>query len=78
MKDFFFACGSSSPVRLEREGGTAAWVEGTLVVPSVQAHGLPLPQELWPDQGLFLSLLWLAIRRPLWPVFFHGSAHSGT
>ena len=57
MKDFFFACGSCALVRLEHEGGTAAWVEGTLVVPSVQAHGLPLPQELWPDQGLFLSLL---------------------
>ena len=30
----FFACGSSAPVRVEREGGTAAWVAGTLAAPS--------------------------------------------
>jgi len=36
----FFACGSSAPVRVEREGGTAAWLVGTLVVPSVQGHGV--------------------------------------
>ena len=34
----FFACGSSAPVRVEREYGTAAWVVGTLVAPSVQGH----------------------------------------
>ena len=39
----FFACGSSAPVRVEREGGPAAWLVGTLAVPSVQGHGLPLP-----------------------------------
>ena len=27
----FFACGSSAPVRVEREAGTAAWLAGTLV-----------------------------------------------
>ena len=32
---FFFACGSCAPVRVEREGGAAAWLAGTLVVPSV-------------------------------------------
>ena len=32
----FFACGSSAPVRVEREGGAAAWLAGTLAVPSVQ------------------------------------------
>ena len=53
----FIACGSSAPMRVENEGGTSAWVEGTLVAPSVRAHGLPLPQELWPDQDLFSSLL---------------------
>ena len=53
----FFACGSSAPVRVEQEGGAAAWLAGTLVVPSVQGLGLPLPQELWPYQGLFSSLL---------------------
>ena len=53
----FFACGSSAPVRVECEGGTAAWLAGTLMAPSVQGHGLPPPQELWPYQSLFSSLL---------------------
>ena len=53
---FFLACGSSSPVRTECEEGTAPWVLGTLVVPSVQGHRLPQPQELWPNQSLFLAL----------------------
>ena len=39
----FLACGSSAPVRVEREGGTAAWLAGTLAVPSVQGHGLLPP-----------------------------------
>ena len=56
MQDFF-ACGSSAPVRVEHEGSTAAWFVGTLVVPSVQGHGLPLLQELWPYQSFFSSLL---------------------
>ena len=30
MKEFF-ACGSSAPVRVESEGGTAVWLAGTLV-----------------------------------------------
>ena len=41
---FFFACGSSAPVRVEHEGGAAAWFVGTLVAPNVQGHRLPLPQ----------------------------------
>ena len=73
----FFACGSSVPVRVEHEGGAAAWLLGTLAAPSVQGHGLPPPQELWPYQSLLSSLLQLAIRS-LWPVFLHSSAHSGT
>ena len=48
---FFFACGSSAPVQVEHEGGAAAWFVGTLVAPSVQGHGLPPPQELWPNQS---------------------------
>ena len=56
MQDFF-ACGSSAPVRVEREGGAPTWLAGTLGVPSVQGYGLPLLQELWPYQSLFLSLL---------------------
>ena len=43
----FFACGSSAPVRVEHDGGAAAWLVGTLVAPSVQGHRLPPPQELW-------------------------------
>ena len=56
MQDFFSCC-SSAPVRVEREGGEAAWLAGTLVVPSVQGHGLPLLQELWPYQSLFFQPL---------------------
>ena len=33
---FFLASGSSGPVRIEHGGGTAAWITGTLVAPSVQ------------------------------------------
>ena len=49
----FFAHGSSAPVRLDCEGGAAAWLAGTLAAPSVQGHRLPLPQELRPYQSLF-------------------------
>ena len=73
----FFACGSSAPVRVEHEDGTAASVTGTLAVPSVQGRGLPQPQELWPYQSLFSSLCYLAIRSPLWLVFLCSSARSG-
>ena len=41
-------------MRVEREGGKAAWLVGTLVAPSVQGHRLPLPQELWPYQSFQL------------------------
>ena len=34
-------------MRGEHESGTAAWLLGTLAMPSVQGHGLPLPQELY-------------------------------
>ena len=54
---FFFACGSSAPVRVECEGHAAAWLAGTLVVSSVQRHGLPLLQGLWPYLSLLSSLL---------------------
>ena len=72
-KTFFLACGSSAPVRVECEGGAAAWLAGTLVAPSGQGHGLPPLQEFWTYQSLFSSLLSLAIRRPLWSVFLHSS-----
>ena len=57
MQDFFFACGSSAPVRVEREGSAAARLAGTLAAPSVQGHRLPPPQELWPSRSLFLQPL---------------------
>ena len=44
-------------MRAEREGGTAAWVVGTLAVPGVQGHGTPRLQELWPYQSLFFEPL---------------------
>ena len=47
-----FACASSDPVRVEHECGTAAWLVGPLVAPSVQEHRLPLPQELRPYLNL--------------------------
>ena len=47
MQDLF-ACGSSAPVSVECEGGAAAWLVGTLVVPSVQGHGQLVLQELQP------------------------------
>ena len=49
----FSTFGSSAPVRFEREGGTAAGLQGTLGAPSLQGHGLPLLQGLWPHQSLF-------------------------
>ena len=39
-------------MRVECEGGAAAWFAGTVAAPSVQEHRLPPPQELWPDQSL--------------------------
>ena len=53
----FLACGSSVPVMVQHEDGAAAWLAGTLVAPSVQGHGLLLPQELWPYQSFFKSLV---------------------
>ena len=40
-------------MRVEHESGATAWLAGTLVVPSVQGHGLPLLQELRPYQSFF-------------------------
>ena len=44
-------------MKAEREGGAAAWLAGTLVAPSVQGHGLPLPQKLRPYQSFFQFLI---------------------
>ena len=48
----FSACGISASVRVKHEGGMVAWLVGTLVAPSVQGHGLTLPQEFWTYQIL--------------------------
>ena len=44
-------------MRVEHEGGTAAWLAGTLAVPSVEGHGLPLLQELCPYESFFEPLV---------------------
>ena len=44
-------------MRVERGGDAAAWLMGTLAVPSVQGHRLPQPQELWPYQSVFEALV---------------------
>ena len=44
-------------MRVEHEGGAAAWVMGTLAAPSVQGHGVPQPLELWPYQPFFEPLV---------------------
>ena len=53
----FFACGSSAPVRVEREGGPAAWLVRTLVVPSAHGHRLPLCRSYGPIRVSFESLV---------------------
>ena len=57
----FLACGSSAPVRVEHEGGTAAWLVGTLAVPSMQGNRLRLLQELGPYQsvGFFIFIYFI-------------------
>ena len=72
---FFFACGSSAPVRVGREGGAAAWLAGTPVIPSVWRHWFPPWLQFWLYQSFPEPLV---IRRPLWQVFLGGSARSGT
>ena len=73
---FFLACGSSAPVRVEHEGGVAAWLVGTLAAQSVQGHGLPLPQELWPYPSLFCQSLVSGDQTTSWASLC-SSAHSG-
>ena len=44
-------------MRVEHEGGTAAWLAGTLAAASVQGLGLPSLQEVWPYQSFFFEPL---------------------
>ena len=74
-------------MRVEQEGGAAAWLAGTLAAPSVQGRGLPLLQELWPYQSLLprpseglcgqsfsIAAPIQALRRPPTGVLLCGSA----
>ena len=45
---FSLVSGGSFTVRNEHGSGTAAWITGSLVAPSVQTHGLPQPKDRWP------------------------------
>ena len=56
-KIFFFACGSSEPMRVECVGGAVARVTGTLVASSVQGHRLLQLLGLWSYQSLFFEPL---------------------
>ena len=44
-------------MRIEHEGGAAAWLAGTLAVPSVQGHRLSLPQSYGPIRDFFKPLV---------------------
>ena len=48
-----FACDSSAPVRVEREGGAAAWLAGTLALPSVQGTDCLHPRRYGPIRVFF-------------------------
>ena len=65
-------------MRVECEGGAAAWLVGTLEAPSVQGCGLSLPQDLWPYNFLgpmvFFQAFWSWQSEGL---FLRSSAHSG-
>ena len=53
----FFFLWQLCPLRVEHESGSPALVPRTLAAPSVQGHGLPQPQELWPYQSFFKPLV---------------------
>ena len=57
MQDLFFACGSSAPVRVECEGGTAAWLAGTLAAPSVQGQAASAAGVMALSESLFQPLV---------------------
>ena len=71
----FFACGSSAPLRVDHEGGAAAWITETMAMPSVQRL---LSCRSWGHISLFPSFWRLVIRRPLCLVFLCSPTHSGT
>ena len=44
-------------MRVKHEGGAGACLGGILVAQSVEGHGLPPPQELWPYLESFFEPL---------------------
>ena len=62
-------------MRVDHEGGAAAWLVGTLVAPSVQGHRLPPVMAL---SESFLQPVVAGDQRPLWPGFLHSTMCSGT
>ena len=67
-------------MRVNHEGGMVAWLVGTLVVPSVQGHGLTLPQEFWTYQILesFFESLVAGDQKGSLASPSRSFAHSGT
>ena len=65
-------------MRVENEGGAAAWLLGTLVVPSVQGYALLLPQELWTYQSLFYEPLVAGNQKTSLASLLPSSTYSGT
>jgi len=49
----FFPCGSSAPVRVEHEGGTAAWVAGTQTASTTGI--MALSESFFPASGSWQS-----------------------
>ena len=71
-----FCVWRSAPVRVECECGTQLLgLQGPDSTTCARTQTASL-QESRPCQSLFRSLLLLAIRRPLWPVFLSSSSHS--
>ena len=53
----FFACGSSAPVRVKHKVVTAAWLVGTLAVPTVQGHSASAPGVMVLSESFFEPLV---------------------
>ena len=64
-------------MRVEREGGAAAWPAGILAAPRVKGHGLPPLQELWSYESFFKPLV-AGDQKASLASLLCSSAHSGT
>ena len=63
-------------MKVECEGGTGAWLVGTLEAPSVEGHRLPPLQESWPYQS-FAKFLVVGNQKACLGSL-HSSAQSGS